>query len=58
MTGMDKLMEKDEIIDVANSLFIYTDEKDWGGIKELFASEVLFDMTSLSGGKPEKLTPQ
>lgn len=58
LTGVDKLMEKDEIIDAANSLFIFTDEKDWASIKRLFADEVLFDTTSLSGGRPEKRTPQ
>ncbi len=55
---MNKLTEKDEIIDIANSLFIYTDERNWEGVKDVFADEVLFDTTSQSGGVPEKLTPQ
>lgn len=55
---MDKLAEKDRIIDIANSLFIYTDEMNWAGVMDTFADEVLFDMTSLSGGEPAKLTPQ
>ncbi|MFB3763681.1 MAG: nuclear transport factor 2 family protein [Methanotrichaceae archaeon] len=55
---IDKLIEKDKIIDIANSLFIYTDEMNWAKVKEVFADEVLFDMTSLSGGEPALLTPQ
>ena len=56
--NIDKLVEKDKIIDIANSLFIYTDEMNWAKVKDIFADEVLFDMTSLSGGEPTKLTPQ
>ncbi|HWR25347.1 MAG TPA: nuclear transport factor 2 family protein, partial [Methanosarcina sp.] len=55
---VDKLVQKDEIIDVANKLFIYTDEKKWEDVKNTFADEVLFDMTSMSGGIPATLTPQ
>lgn len=55
---MDKLIEKDKIIDIANSLFIYTDEMNWMEVKNTFADDVLFDMTSLSGGEPSLLTPQ
>ncbi len=55
---MDKLVEKDKFIDVVNNLFIYTDERNWAGVMEAFADEVLFDMTSSSGGEPAKLTPQ
>ncbi|HWQ19686.1 MAG TPA: nuclear transport factor 2 family protein [Methanotrichaceae archaeon] len=49
---------KDEIIDIVNRLFIYTDERDWEAVKDLFADEVLFDMTSMSGGEPATLRPQ
>lgn len=55
---MDKLVEKDKIIDIANSLFIYTDEMNWARVMDIFADEVLFDMTSLSGGEPTRLSPQ
>lgn len=58
MTDIDNLVLKDEIIDIVNRLFIYTDERDWVAIKGLFADEVLFDMTSMSGGEPATLGPQ
>lgn len=55
---MDRLVQKDEIIDAANSLFIFTDERNWESVKAIFSDEVLFDMTSLAGGDPIRLTPQ
>jgi hypothetical protein len=55
---VDNLVQKDEIIDVVNNLFICTDEKKWEDVKNIFADKVLFDMTSLSGGVPATLTPQ
>jgi hypothetical protein len=30
---VDKLVQKDEVIDVVNSLFIYTDDKKWKTLK-------------------------
>lgn len=55
---MDKKIEKDEIVETANKLFIYTDQRNWEGVKATFADEVLFDMTSMSGGSPVMLKPQ
>jgi hypothetical protein len=52
------LTEQNEVIAVADRLFICTDKRDWECVKDVFASEVLFDMTSLAGGRPEKKTPQ
>jgi len=52
------LLEKDNVIGVINRLFISTDNRDWTKVKECFASEVLFDMTSLAGGELATLTPQ
>ncbi len=49
---------KDRIIDTVNRLFINTDKRDWTEVKALFASRVLFDMTSLAGGEPVVITPQ
>ena len=60
--GMDAqykmLVEKDKIIEVINRLFISTDNRDWPKVKNCFASEVLFDMTSMAGGDPVTLTSQ
>jgi hypothetical protein len=52
------LTAQNEVIAVANRLFLCTDKRDWQCVKDVFAPEVLFDMTSLSGGHPSKLTPQ
>ena len=52
------LLEKDRIIDRINALFIHTDNKNWQGVKECFASEVLFDMTSIAGGEPATITAE
>jgi hypothetical protein len=53
-----QLIEKDKIITVVNKLFINTDNRDWKKVKACFAPEVLFDMTSMAGGKPTTLSPQ
>jgi hypothetical protein len=52
------LLEKDRIIDVINQLFIATDKRDWPAVRRCFAEAVLFDMTSLTGGTPSRLTPE
>ena len=52
------LPEKDLIVDVINRLFIGTDRRDWPGVRECFADHVLFDMTSMAGGKPALMTPR
>jgi hypothetical protein len=52
------VLEKDAVIGVINQLFIGTDNRDWAKVKDCFAAEVLFDMTSLAGGEPSKLSPQ
>ncbi len=50
------LIEKDKILTVVNKLFVYTDTRNWKGIvEEVFANEVLFDMTSLAGGEAARL---
>lgn len=46
------LVAKDEILDVMNSLFIYTDRRDWTAVRDCFAPTVLFDMSSSGGGRP------
>jgi len=52
------LTDQNDVIAVANRLFICTDNRDWQCVKDVFAPDVLFDMTSLVGGNPSKLTPQ
>jgi hypothetical protein len=57
-TRYEVLLEKEAVIGVINQLFINTDNRDWAKVKDCFAAEVLFDMTSLAGGEPSALTPQ
>jgi hypothetical protein len=53
-----ELWEKDRIIDTLNQLFIYTDERDWSGVRETLAESVLMDMTSLAGGQPRQMSSE
>jgi 3-phenylpropionate/cinnamic acid dioxygenase small subunit len=46
------LTDRELILDLVNTLFIATDQRDWETVRRLFAPEVLFDMTSLAGGEP------
>jgi len=55
---LHQINEQNEVIAVANKLFICTDNRDWQCVRDVFAPEVLFDMTSLAAGQPEKKTPQ
>ena len=54
----ENLLEKEKVTETVNRLFIGTDNRDWDTVRQIFASEVLFDMTSVTGGKPVTLTPQ
>ncbi len=45
---------RDEIIEVINKLFIYTDQQEWEKLQnEVFSDDVFFDMSSLGGQKAE-----
>jgi len=55
---MTQLIGQNDVIAAANRLFICTDDRDWPCVRNVFAPEVLFDMTSLAGGQPGKKTPQ
>ncbi len=57
-TDLSRLKSQNDIIAVGNRLFICTDNRDWYCVRDVFAPEVLFDMTPLAGGKPETKTPQ
>jgi len=52
----NQIVEKNEIVETVNRLFINTDNRDWAGVKECFTDSVLFDMTSLTGGEPATLS--
>jgi hypothetical protein len=55
---MKRLIIEDQIIAVANNLFLCTDKRDWQCVRSVFAPQVLFDMTSVSGGQPATLSPE
>jgi hypothetical protein len=52
------VIERDRIAEVINTLFVATDARDWARVWGCFASQVTFDMTSLAGGLPAKMSPQ
>ena len=58
MVTYGHLMEKDKVKEVVNRLFISTDNRDWATVKQLFAADVSFDVTSMVGGDPVTLSPQ
>lgn len=53
-----ELLEREAVVEVANRLFIGTDDRDWDAVLSCFADEVLFDMTSVTGGAPERMPKQ
>lgn len=45
---------REEIVEVINKLFIYTDRQDWQKLQaEVFSDDVFFDMSSMGGTKSE-----
>lgn len=49
-------MDKIELQELANRLFMYTDAQDWEGLqREVFIEDVWFDMKSGGGGEPRQL---
>lgn len=51
------MTEREQIIETVNQLFIATDIRAWQDVRSVFAPQVLFDMTSLTGGEPASRTP-
>ena len=55
---METLSKREAIIEVVNRLFIFTDMQQWDKlISEVFATEVLFDMSSAGGSPAKKILP-
>lgn len=47
---MENFSTRDQLVELANKLFIYTDERDWSLLKaEVFHEQVDFNMSSLGG---------
>jgi hypothetical protein len=49
-TRIAYLVAKDEVIEVVTSLFVGTDNRDWPAVRACLAPQVMFDMSSMSGG--------
>jgi hypothetical protein len=55
---MDPKSKHDLVVELINKLFVYTDSQQWDKlIKEVFADNVLFDMSSMGAGQPAKMKP-
>jgi len=53
---MEAKSKRDEVIELANKLFIYTDSQEWNKLlQEVFTQKVLFDMSSLGAGDPVEM---
>jgi phage gp36-like protein len=51
---MEAKSKRDEVIEIVNKLFIYTDDRQWIKLlSEVFKEKVFFDMSSLGGEKGE-----
>jgi hypothetical protein len=47
---MENFSVRDEIIEVVNKLFVYTDYQQWDKLQEeVFTPKIFFDMTSIGG---------
>lgn len=52
-----ELANKLALTELANKLFMYTDESQWAAlVQEVFDKEVWFDMSSAGAGEPKLLT--
>lgn len=52
------LSDQADVIKTINTLFVETDNRNWVAVKATFADTVLFDMTSMAGGQPTRLSSQ
>jgi hypothetical protein len=50
------VLEKDRVVDAVTELFMATDRRDWAAVRDVFAPEVLFDLSSLTGTAAAALT--
>lgn len=54
---MEARSKHDELIELANKLFIYTDNQNWAKLlADVFTDDVTFDMSSLGAGAARKMT--
>ena len=51
------LVDRANIVDIINTVFIGTDSRRWELVRSCFAPSVLFDMSSMGAGEPRHMTP-
>jgi hypothetical protein len=56
VTDIEALVEKDRIVDTLVELFVATDRREWNAVREVFAPQVMFDMSSLTGAAAATMT--
>lgn len=49
-------MDKNQIVETVNQLFIAVDDRNWEQVGKIFNDTVLLDYSSMSGGNPVQLT--
>ena len=54
-TDPHSLLDRERIIDRITTLFVSTDARDWSAVESCFTADVLFDMTSMTGGAPKRI---
>lgn len=57
-TRLQMLSDQSDVAKTINTLFIETDNRNWGAVRATFADTALFDMTSMVGGQPVRLSSQ
>lgn len=57
ITDTSNLIAREEVISCITELFLATDRKDWSGVEQCFAPQVLFDMSSVGAGPATVVRP-
>src|SRR5918993_146610 len=56
MIPMEQRSKREEIVELVNKLFVYTDSRQWDKlVKDVFKEKVRFDMSSLGAGPAKEL---
>jgi hypothetical protein len=52
---MSDLFERELVKEVVTRLFVYTDDRNWSGVRECLADRVHYDIESMTGDQPKTL---
>jgi hypothetical protein len=53
---VQQLLDRDNVINTVNKLFVETDNRDLAAVRKIFADSVLCNVSSMGGGEPSHLT--